>query len=132
MEEVYHRMNGTLAVDNSGQLFEDLKDAKSVLYIGDNCGEIVLDKLFIEEIRKQYPDLSVTYGVRGEPIVNDVTILDVRMTGMERVAEVIENGSGALGTVLSDTSLQFRNVFEKADVIISKERELIKSVSDVY
>ena len=52
MEEVYRRMNGTLDVDDSGQLFEDLKDAKSVLYIGDNCGEIVLDKLFIEEIRK--------------------------------------------------------------------------------
>ena len=130
MEEVYHRMNGTLAVDDSGQLFEDLKDAKSVLYIGDNCGEIVLDKLFIEEIRKQYPDLSVTYGVRGEPIVNDVTILDARMTGMERVAEVIENGSGALGTVLSDTSLQFRNVFEKADVIISKEQGNFESLSE--
>lgn len=130
MEEVYHRMNGTLAVDNSGQLFEDLKDAKSVLYIGDNCGEIVLDKLFIEEIRKQYPDLSVTYGVRGEPIVNDVTILDARMTGMERVAEVIENGSGALGTVLSDTSLQFRNVFEKADVIISKGQGNFESLSE--
>ena len=130
MEEVYHRMNGTLAVDDSGQLFEDLKDAKSVLYIGDNCGEIVLDKLFIEEIRKQYPDLSVTYGVRGEPIVNDVTILDARMTGMERVAEVIENGSGALGTVLSDTSLQFRNVFEKADVIISKGQGNFESLSE--
>ncbi len=130
MEEVYHHMNGTLAVDNSGQLFEDLKDAKSVLYIGDNCGEIVLDKLFIEEIRKQYPDLSVTYGVRGEPIVNDVTILDARMTGMERVAEVIENGSGALGTVLSDTSLQFRNVFEKADVIISKGQGNFESLSE--
>ena len=130
MEEVYRRMNGTLAVDDSGQLFEDLKDAKSVLYIGDNCGEIVLDKLFIEEIRKQYPDLSVTYGVRGEPIVNDVTILDARMTGMERVAEVIENGSGALGTVLSDTSLQFRNVFERADVIISKGQGNFESLSE--
>mgnify|MGYP001851369449 FL=1 len=130
MEEVYHHMNGTLAVDDSGQLFEDLKDAKSVLYIGDNCGEIVLDQLFIEEIRKQYPDLSVTYGVRGEPIVNDVTILDARMTGMERVAEVIENGSGALGTVLSDTSLQFRNVFEKADVIISKGQGNFESLSE--
>lgn len=130
MEEVYHHMNGTLAVDDSGQLFEDLKDAKSLLYIGDNCGEIVLDQLFIEEIRKQYPDLSVTYGVRGEPIVNDVTILDARMTGMERVAEVIENGSGALGTVLSDTSLQFRNVFEKADVIISKEQGNFESLSE--
>ncbi|OUQ47182.1 hypothetical protein B5E64_04040 [Drancourtella sp. An12] len=130
MEEVYHHMNGTQAVDDSGQLFEDLKDAKSVLYIGDNCGEIVLDKLFIEEIRKQYPDLSVTYGVRGEPIVNDVTILDARMTGMERVAEVIENGSGALGTVLSDTSLQFRNVFEKADVIISKGQGNFESLSE--
>lgn len=130
MEEVYHRMNGMLAVDDSGQLFKDLKDAKSVLYIGDNCGEIVLDKLFIEEIRKQYPDLSVTYGVRGEPIVNDVTILDARMTGMERVAEVIENGSGALGTVLSDTSLQFRNVFEKADVIISKGQGDFESLSE--
>ena len=130
MEEVYHRMNGMLAVDDSGQLFKDLKDAKSVLYIGDNCGEIVLDQLFIEEIRKQYPDLSVTYGVRGEPIVNDVTILDARMTGMERVAEVIENGSGALGTVLSDTSLQFRNVFEKADVIISKGQGNFESLSE--
>lgn len=130
MEEVYHHMNGTLAVDDSGQLFEDLKDAKSVLYIGDNCGEIVLDQLFIEEIRKQYPDLSVTYGVRGEPIVNDVTILDARMTGMERVAEVIENGSGALGTVLSDTSLQFRNVFEKADIIISKGQGNFESLSE--
>ena len=130
MEEVYHRMNGMLAVDDSGQLFKDLKDAKSVLYIGDNCGEIVLDKLFIEEIRKQYPDLSVTYGVKGEPIVNDVTILDARMTGMERVAEVIENGSGALGTVLSDTSLQVRNVFEKADVIISKGQGNFESLSE--
>lgn len=126
MEEVYHRMNGMLAVDDSGQLFKDLKDAKSVLYIGDNCGEIVLDKLFIEEIRKQYPDLSVTYGVRGEPIVNDVTILDARMTGMERVAEVIENGSGALGTYCQILLCNFGMCLKRRMLLSAKVRAILK------
>ena len=75
----------------------------------------MLDKLFIEMIRKRYPNLTVLYGVRGRPVVNDVTLEDARMVGMERVARIIENGSGALGTVLNETSPEFQEIFKTAD-----------------
>ncbi|MBP2630012.1 MAG: hypothetical protein H6Q70_640 [Firmicutes bacterium] len=120
-----------MPIDDSEKLFESLKTAKTLLYLGDNCGEIVLDKIFIEYIHKVFPNIKVYFGVRGEPIVNDVTIEDADMVKMEEVAEVITNGDGSLGTVIEKTSLAFKDVFYKADVIIAKGQGNYESLSEI-
>ena len=92
------------------------RTACSILYLGDNCGEIVFDRLFIEQM---VPD-RVTYVVRAAPIINDVTMDDARFTGMTDQTRVIDNGSDAPGTLLSECSPEFKTAFENADLIIAK------------
>jgi uncharacterized protein with ATP-grasp and redox domains len=123
--------NIQLAQDDSDKLFDALSQAKSLLYIGDNCGEIVIDKMFIRKIKQLYQNLHVTYGVRGQAIVNDVTIEDAKDVNMKDVAEIISNGDGSLGTVLSRTSAQFQNVFSDSDVIIAKGQGNFEGLSDM-
>ena len=92
------------------------RKASSILYLGDNCGEIVFDRLFIEQL---IPD-RVTYVVRSAPIINDVTMDDARFTGMTDQTRVIDNGSDAPGTLLPECSPEFKAAFEYADLIIAK------------
>lgn len=120
-----------LPIDDSRSLFKKLKTAKTLLYLGDNCGEIVIDKIFIEYLKSVFPALTVYFGVRGEPIVNDVTLEDAKMVKMEDACEVISNGDGSLGTVIEKTSAEFRDVFYKADVIIAKGQGNYESLSEV-
>ena len=101
-------------------LRRELSAARTVLYLGDNCGEICFDKLVIQRIREAYPDCRVWYGVRGQPVVNDATAEDAAMVGMDQVATVLPNGDGSLGTVLSRVSPDFLDIWRKADVVIAK------------
>ena len=105
---------------DTDRLMADLAGAKTLLYLGDNCGEICFDKLLIRRIREAFPALKVFYGVRGEPVVNDATLEDARLVGMEEAAQVIDNGDGSLGTVLSRVSPAFHSVWDSADVVIAK------------
>jgi len=102
--------------DHSTELKRKLEKAKTVLYLGDNAGEIVFDKLFIGTIN--HPDL--TYVVRGAPIINDVTMEDADYVGMKDIAKVITSGYDAPSTIVNKSSEQFREYFDKADIIISK------------
>ncbi|MFA5330734.1 MAG: ARMT1-like domain-containing protein [Prolixibacteraceae bacterium] len=104
------------AVDDSAELKQALSRAKTVLYLGDNCGELVFDKLFIETM--MHPNLI--YVVRGVPVINDATLEDAKYVGMDIVADVISNGYDAPSTILENCSAEFRKVFDRADVIISK------------
>lgn len=108
------------ALDDRAALYKRLTDARTLLYLGDNCGEIVTDKLFIQEMKRQFPALKVYYAVKGQAVLNDVTHMDAQIAGMAEVAEVISNGGKAAGTVLSEVSDEFKAVFDAADVIISK------------
>lgn len=110
----------SLEIDDSAELLKALHNCRTLLYLGDNCGEIVLDKLFIKVIKEKYPKMQVYYGVRGKPIVNDVTMQDADEVAMAEVARVISNGDGSLGTVLENTSPTFQTLFRQADVVISK------------
>ena len=98
----------------------ELEKASSLVYLTDNCGEIVLDKIAVEILRKRYPDLKITVIVRGKPVINDATLEDARMCGLTEIADVIGNGSGVGGTWLPDISEEARSLLEQADVIISK------------
>jgi len=120
-------MDAKLAIDNSPQLRIDLEQAESLLYIGDNCGEIVLDKLFLSHL-----DVPIKYfAVRNSPIINDVTYEDAILTGMDKVAKVITTGDNSPGAVWESTSEQFREVFMHADVIISKGQGNLEGLLDV-
>lgn len=120
-----------LAIDDSKLLLESLKTARTLLYLGDNCGEIAIDKIFIAYIKAAYPHIKVYFGVRGKPIVNDVTEDDAAMVQMHEAAEVISNGDGSLGTVVARTSPAFREVFYQADVIIAKGQGNFESLSEI-
>ena len=114
-------------VEREGLYFDDcdgldsaLKSARTLLVLGDNCGEIAMDRLLIETIRRLYPQIEVKYSVRGCAVVNDVTYEDAAAVGMEEVAEVIDNGDCLLTTMLCRTSEAFKREFYAADVIIAK------------
>jgi len=105
-----------LAIDDSEQLQSDLNNASMLLFLADNAGEIVLDRLFLETIH--HPNVYI--AVRGAPVINDVTLDDASQIGFDGLATIISNGSDAPGTILEDVSSQFRDIFNKADLVISK------------
>jgi len=109
-------LNSCFAINHSDYLKQDLLKAKKVLFIGDNAGEIVFDKLFIETI--MHPHLY--FSVRGAPIINDATMEDAEYVGMGKVADVISNGYDAPSTIIEHCSDEFCKIFDEADVIISK------------
>ena len=101
--------------------------ATDILYLGDNAGEIVFDRLLIEQL----PYEKVTFVVRGSPVINDATLVDARFAGITDIVEVIDNGSDAPGTILEDCSPAFCARFEKADLIIAKGQGNYESLSDI-
>ena len=90
------------------------------MYLTDNCGEIVMDKLLIEEIQKLNQKAEVTVIVRGLPVLNDVTMEDAIQVGLTEMVNVIGNGSEIAGTYLEDISEEAKNVIDDADVILAK------------
>ncbi len=106
-----------LAIDHTALLRKTLDQARTLLYIGDNAGEIVFDRVLIETFPAT---VRTTFAVRGIPIINDVTFEDARAAGIPEVAEVISSGSEAPGTVLEDASPEFRRRFDQAEVVIAK------------
>lgn len=109
-------LNSDFSVDHTRQLREELGKAGKVLYIGDNAGEIVFDKLLVSEL--SHPGLS--YSVRGAPAINDATMEDAEYVGMTRLTRVISSGYDAPTTIVSKSGDVFQRSFEEADLIISK------------
>ena len=98
-----------------------LEASKSILYFGDNSGEVVLDKLLIETIKKRY-DKEITFVVRSVPTLNDATLKEAVFVGLDQVVRVVENGiDGPLpGTILNRCSDEIRALAEEVDLILSK------------
>lgn len=91
--------------------------AASVLFLADNAGETVFDRLLIET----FPgDAEVTYAVKAGPIINDATRADAAASGLESVAAIIDNGTDAPGTVLPQCSAELLKHFDEADVVLAK------------
>ena len=100
--------------------------ARSILFLTDNTGEIVIDRLLAEHL----PLERITFAVRGAPVLNDATRADARFAGLDRLAEVIDNGSDAPGTILADCSPEFRRRFAAADLIIAKGQGNYETLSE--
>ena len=101
-------------------LLQDLSTAKYLVILGDNAGEIVFDMLLVEQLQKQYPDLSILYCVRGKNAMNDATRQDAAYVGMDKLCRIIDNGSGIAGTEPDYISPELKQALESADIILSK------------
>ena len=101
-------------------LLKDLEHAEKILFLHDNCGEIVIDKLLIRLIRERFPQVEVKSCVKGKQAINDATREDAELIGMSEVAEVIDTGLGIQGTPMTWIGPDLQREFLDADVIISK------------
>jgi len=115
------------SVDHYGAFVDCLSRASSVLYLGDNAGEIVYDRAFIEEMGS-FRDIDVTFVVRGSPIINDATYEDARHVGMDKVTKVISNGTDYPGTIIRYCSMEVQGLFRSADLIIAKGQGNYESI----
>lgn len=118
MKSVEQALLADIAVDDYSAFRHDLDSAGKVLYLLDNAGEVVFDRLLIEELGLM--GKQVTAVVKGSAVLNDVTKEDAAQTGLDAVCKIIDNGSDAIGTILPWTSSEFQKEFEKAELIISK------------
>lgn len=98
----------------------DLETARSLVYLTDNCGEIVLDKLLIRTIQQRYPRIQITAVVRGAPVLNDATQADASAVGMPDVCEVLGNGTDIGGTQLDRINAESKERITGADIVLSK------------
>lgn len=108
-----------LAVNHYKQFQNSLSNCRRLLYLGDNAGEIVFDRLLIEELRL-FGDLEIYFVVREKPVINDVTLKDALSVGMDKVATVVSSGSDAPATILSQCSARLQKLYCSADIIIAK------------
>ena len=99
---------------------QDMKKASNVVYITDNCGEIVLDKIAIQMLKKTFPNIRVTALVRGLPAGNDATMEDAEFCGLTDIVPVLGNGSDVGGTWFHGISAHARELLQSADVILAK------------
>lgn len=127
--EIRESVSRALEVPFSGDLEAfrtGVVKAKRIIYLADNAGEIVFDRLLIEQLLAA----QVTMVVRGAPVINDATMVDARTVGLHEIAEVIDNGSDAPGTILKDCSPDFSRRFAEADLIIAKGQGNFETLSD--
>jgi len=119
---LYNAQRQHFSINDYNHFLEDLSAARQILYLADNAGEIVFDKLFIEVLRRFYPERNLTFTVvvRGAPIINDATLEDARLINLDKVALVIDNGDGAPATVLHRVSDEMKTCYNETDLVISK------------
>jgi uncharacterized protein with ATP-grasp and redox domains len=116
-ETIERHFDSSFAIDESNAFLHSLSSAKELVILGDNTGEHIFDKLLIEMILGEY-DLKVYYFVRGVPIINDVTPREAEI--LSEVAEVIDTGVQTPGYDLLEANRRSREIFDRADLILSK------------
>lgn len=112
--------------DNFEALRRELSQGRELVYLTDNAGEIGFDRVFAEEIHRQFPELNITFCVRGGPALNDATREDAGIVGIP--FPVIDNGTLMAGTVLDQVSGECRRALERADVILAKGQANVETM----
>ena len=108
-----------LVIDDIDKAYALAKKAQSVLYLADNAGEIVFDTLLVEQLKNM--GLKVTYVVKGGPVINDATLDDVEISGIDKLAdEVLTTGTDAVGLQKKEVSEEFLKVYEAAELVFAK------------
>jgi uncharacterized protein with ATP-grasp and redox domains len=128
-KDVKDVLSNELAINDINKLNGSILGFRKVLYLADNAGETVFDRILIEELLKQ--DVEVTYAVKGAPILNDATFLDAEIAGITKIANVISIGADCMGVLFRECSPRFLREFENSSVVISKGQGNYESLNDV-
>jgi len=123
-------LKGDLAINDIPNLINALSRSKIVLYLPDNAGEIVFDKIFIQVIVDNFP-VKVLAAVKSGPILNDVTMNDALQVGLNEVADVITTGSDSIGLNLNECSEDFLKRLKDVDIIIAKGQGYYESLTEI-
>lgn len=124
-EEIEEILKKDFAICDYDKFKEHLDSANEILYIGDNAGETVFDRILIEEIGK-----PIIYVVRESPVINDATYEDAVKAGIDKVAKILSSGTDAPGVVLGTCSEKFKKIYNNAEMIISKGQGNYEALSD--
>jgi len=122
-------LSAGLSIDDYEGFHNSVAGARKILYLGDNAGEIVFDRILVEEIRRVASDIRIDFVVRESPIINDATIDDARYVGLDKEAGIVTSGSDAPATVLAQCSKEVLELYRSADMIIAKGQGNYESMS---
>jgi len=126
---VEETLRSEFAPDGYERFRSALDRAGRIVYLGDNTGEIVFDRILIETLLRHKP-FEIVFVVRGMPIINDATMEDARFVGLDRLVRVISNGSDAPATVLSECSPEMVGIYDAADMVLAKGQGNYESLSE--
>lgn len=127
-EGLRYSLESGFSLDHYSRFLKPLEKTDKLLFIGDNAGEILFDRLLVEELAAR--GKQVTYVVKQGPILNDSTMEDAVYTGMDKVARVITSGSNYLGTYLKKISPEFKDLLDNSSLIISKGQANFESLEN--
>ncbi|HPE68525.1 MAG TPA: ARMT1-like domain-containing protein [Thermotogota bacterium] len=120
-EEILHKVESMqFAKDRFAHFEQGCSTANQLLYLLDNAGEVVFDRLFLEQIHMRFPRLPLLAATRGRPVINDVSFQDASELGFPEYVALLDSGSPYPGTVLRAVHPAFSHHFEKADLVVSK------------
>ena len=115
---IINTMKKDPVLDSTEDLEEELKRSKTIIYLADNIGEIVFDKILIEKI-KEY-DVDVVVALKEKPILNDACVVDAIKIGLDKFAKLTSTGTDSIGIIEEDVSVEFMELFNKSDMVIAK------------
>jgi len=119
-EELERVFETAFAHDDFIKLQTELTKAETVLIIGDNVGEHIFDFMFIQTLKELYPNAIYSYMVRGNPIINDVTMKEAKEAGFDKLCNLVDSGVNTPGFAYSRANIESQKLFESADLVISK------------
>ena len=126
-ECVMRELEKPFAVCDVSAFEQRLESAKTVLIIGDNTGESVFDRVMMQYLPTK---AEFIYAVRSQPIINDVTYEVAVASGIDGVARIISTGCGAPGAILGECSEEFLDIYQSADIVISKGQGNLEALSE--
>ena len=127
MDTINNSLTESMSHEFLDKFKDDIDHSASILYLTDNAGEIVFDRLLIEQL----PMHKITVAVKGSPVINDATMDDAVQAGLTKIVKVIDNGSDGPGTLLDTCSKDFLQCFQDSDLIISKGQGNYESLSSI-
>ncbi|MDH5374872.1 MAG: ARMT1-like domain-containing protein [Candidatus Bathyarchaeota archaeon] len=119
LRKLFRNAGKDMVLDDTGKIYELAKKANKVFYLTDNAGEIVFDTLLVEQLKNM--GVTVTVGVKGGAILNDATLEDAEVSGVNKIADkIITTGTDAVGLALKEFSKEFLEVYDSVDMIFAK------------
>jgi uncharacterized protein with ATP-grasp and redox domains len=129
LEKIFH----TEFSHNDFTAFETLAlSAENIVVLGDNVGEHIFDRLFIQIVQELNPNAAITYIVRGNPIINDVTMKEAKEAEFDKLCNLVDSGVNTPGFAYNRATKEAQKLFDQADLVISKGMGNYESLSPTH